>query len=244
MFDKWRQYSYAAQKYQRHKLLKYFLFFFVLYIVYNCLTAFFFSVWVINNDTMQPGLSYGDRLIFTSFAPPSFGRNKNDDNPFLFKRGSIVLIHKKNDREHKLPLNIVDGFVRFFTAQRATVFSKDSSYYIKRVIALPGDEISMTEYVFRVKAVSADGNTFSLTEFELSDKPYNPAIPAQSRLWDESVPFSGTMDPIILGQNECFVVSDDRGNTNDSRTWGPISLSMITARAALRIWPLNKIELF
>jgi len=246
MFDKWMQYSYAAQKYQRHRLLKIFLSFLVLFIIYNCLTAFFFSVWVIDNDTMQPGLSSGDRILFLSFSPPSFNRNKTDDNPFLFKRGSIVLVEDKSSKKYKLPAKILDSIVRFFTAQKISIFSADRQYYIKRVIALPGDEISMSEYIFRVKTGSANssGTSFSLTEFELSDKPYTPFIPVTSRLWDESIPFSGSMDALVLDFDECFVVSDDRSNTNDSRTWGPVSPSVITARAVLRFWPLNKIELF
>jgi type IV secretory pathway protease TraF len=41
------------------------------------------------------------------------------------------------------------------------------------------------------------------------------------------------MDKIVLGPDERFVVSDDCGNTNDSRTWGPIPVSYITAKAVL-----------
>ena len=97
----------------------------------------------------------------------------------------------------------------------------------------------MTNYVFRVKALN---NPYSFTEFELSDKPYHPIIPQTHDIWNESIPFSNNMTAVILGQDECFVVSDDRGNTNDSRTWGAISTSLINAKAVLRIWPLNKIE--
>jgi signal peptidase I len=98
----------------------------------------------------------------------------------------------------------------------------------------------MTGFVFRVKPQSSP---YSLTEFELSDRPYHPAIPQKPALWDESIPFSGSMDTIVLGQDECFVVSDDRGGTNDSRTWGPVSSSLITARAVVRFWPPQKISL-
>jgi len=232
MFDKWMQYSYAAQKHQRHRLLKFILLFFVIFIAYNCLTAFLFSVWVIDNNAMQNGLNSGDRLILLSYRTPLIKKE--------LQRGSIVLIDKRGNAE-KMPLRVIDSVIRFFTAQRISVFSGDGQFFIKRVIALPGDEISMTDYVFRVK--TKDG-AFSLTEFELALKPYDPVIPLTSRLWDETVPFSGSMDAIVLGQDECFVISDDRSNTNDSRTWGPISSSIISARAVLRFWPLTKIELF
>jgi signal peptidase I len=240
MFDRWKQYSYSAQKKQRHRFLKYLFLFIILFIAYNLFNTFFLSVWAVDNNTMQPGLNSGDRIIFSSFNPPSWIKNKSEQDNFLFKRGSIVLIDMGRFKEKKMPLRIIDGIVRFFTAQKISVFSGRGQYYIKRVIALPGDEISMSNYVFKVKAA---GSTYSLTEFELSDKPYHPNISQVSELWDDSIPFSGSMDSVVLGPDECFVISDDRSNTNDSRTWGAISPSLITAKALLRFWPIFKIEL-
>jgi len=186
---------------------------------------------------MHPGISAGDRVIFSSFKAPW---SINDENPFPYKRGSVVLVDMRHERNQSMPLRAVDGIVRFFTAQQVSIFS-GGQYYIKRVIALPGDEITMNNHIFRVKA---SGSMYSLTEYELSDKPYHPAIPQASDLWDDSIPFSGNMDTILLGPDEYFVISDDRSNTNDSRTWGAISSSIITSKAVIRIWPLNKIELF
>jgi len=240
MFDKWTQYSYTAQRNQQYKLIKFLLIFLFLYILYNCFSAFFFSVWVIDNDTMQPGINSGDRILFTSFVPPSWAR-KNDQSNYLFKRGSIVLIDTGRYKSKKLPLRIIDGLVRFFSLQKKSIFSGKKQYYIKRVIAIPGDEISMSNYVFKVKAA---GSAYSLTEFELSEKPYQPFIQRTSELWDDSIPFSGNMDAIIMGPDECFVISDDRSNTNDSRTWGTVPASLITAKALLRFWPPSKAELF
>jgi len=240
MFEKWTQYSYKAQRYQRHRIFKFFFIIFIFYVVYNVLTAFFFSVWVVDNEMMKPGLSPGDRIIFTSFTLPAWiNRNRSENNSLPFKRGSIVLVDMGRYKDQKLPLRVIDGIVRFFTAQRKSILSARGQYYIKRVIALPGDEITMTNYVFRIKTPN---DPYSLTEFELSEKPYHPEIPQVPEIWNESLPFSGSMDKIILGQDECFVISDDRSGTNDSRTWGAVSPSLITARALIRIWPIIKIE--
>ncbi|MDR0441938.1 MAG: signal peptidase I [Treponema sp.] len=237
MFEKRRQYSYKEQKQQRYIFIKFLAGFFFFYLAYNCFSAFLFSVWTLDNNTMKPGLVSGDRLIFTSFSLPSWiNIKKSEERPLSFKRGSIVLIDMEHEK--KMPLNIIDGLVRFFTAQRLSVFSADRQYYIKRVIGLPEDEITMTGFVFRVRP---SGSSFSLTEFELADKPYQPSVPKIPDLWDESIPFSGYMDTIVIGQNECFVVADDRGNTNDSRTWGAIPLSSVTARAVFRFWPPTRI---
>jgi signal peptidase I len=239
MFDKWMKYSYAAQKSQRYRLLKIVLFFAVLVIIYNLITAFFVSIWVLDNDTMQSGLAAGDRLVFVSFALPSLlARFRPDDGALPFKRGNIVLVDTGRREKSGVMRKIIDGALRFFTAQRMSLFDKEEHLYLKRVIGLPGDEITMTNFVLRVKPA---GSAYSLTEFELADKPYYPTIPHVPAVWDESIPFSGNMDRLVLGNGECFVISDDRSNTNDSRAWGPVRSDCITAKAVFRFWPFTKI---
>lgn len=235
MFSKSLQYSYTAQKYQRNKLLKLIFSFIFFVIVYNVLASFFFSVWVLDNDTMQSSLRPGDRIIFTSL-PAWMPRNKYLQ--FYFNRGDIVLVDKGSEIEKKIPLDIIDMIARFFSIQKVNIYPTEGRHYIKRIIGLSGDEISMTGFVFRVKPSSS---VYSLTEFELSPRPYNPSIPQMPVIWDESIPFSGGMGRITVPDGECFVVSDDRGNTNDSRTWGTVPLSMIKSKAIFRFWPLNRI---
>lgn len=242
MFERRRTYSYAEQKHQRHRLIRLILFILIMLILYNCFTQFVFSIWVVDNSSMQPGFAPGDRLLFNSFTVPERVAELTSGSPSLpYKRGNIVLINTGRQKQQALPLLALDGAVRFFTAQRISILTRDGQHYIKRVIGLPGDEISMSNFIFRVRTT---GSSFSLTEFELAEKPYFPDIPQIPTLWDETLPFSSSMDTVFLGPNEFFVVSDDRSNTNDSRTWGPVSPSIITARAVLRFWPLNRLELF
>jgi signal peptidase I len=135
---------------------------------------------------------------------------------------------------------VLDTVVRFFTAQQFSFSGRTEQVYIKRVIGLPGDEITITNFVVRVKPAGGD---YSFTEFELWDRPYSPNIPQVPALWDNSLPLSGSMETIVLGEDECFVLSDDRGNTNDSRTWGPIPMDYIAGRALFRFWPFTRIGL-
>ncbi|MDR0600757.1 MAG: signal peptidase I [Treponema sp.] len=239
MFDKRRRYSYAVQKTRRYRILWIVLCLAVLYILYNSLTSFFFPFRVLENNAMQPSLYAGDCVIFSSFSVHSllsnFGPGKK---PLPFRRGTVVLIDMSGRNGGGVFLSLFDGIVRFFTAQRADLFGKEDRLYVKRVIGLPGDEITMTNFVIRVKP--KDGS-YNLTEFELSDKPYDITIPQVPALWDESLPFSGNTDRIILGEDECFVLSDDRSNTNDSRTWGPVRVDHITGKALFRYWPLNSL---
>ena len=55
-------------------------------------------------------------------------------------------------------------------------------------------------------------------------------------------------DPYVLGENEYFVVGDNRYNSHDSRDWkdddpdmdvGPITKDMIVGHVRQVIWPLG-----
>jgi signal peptidase I len=237
MFDKWRRYSYAAQKHQRYRLLKILLCFLALYVLYNVLIAYGFSVWSVGNDTMREGLHPGDMLIFASYKLPDLISDlKSDGRDIPHKRGDIVLLDAPAGN-YSVFMKALDGIVRFFTAQQFGISGRNQ-VYIKRIIGLPGDKISMANYIFRVKSVH---DSFTLTEFEMAPKPYYPVIPAVSPLWDESIPFSGSMKEVTLRPDEYFVVSDDRSNTNDSRTWGALPSDAIMAKAVFRFWPLTRI---
>jgi signal peptidase I len=239
MFNKWKKYSYAVQKHERHRLLWIVFVILGLYVLYNSFISFFVSVWVLGNDTMQPGLAAGDRVVLVSFTVPALLADiKVVDSSLPFERGNIVLVDTGLEERRKLSHLVLDGIIRFCTGQRLSFYGREEHLYLRRVVGLPGDEITMTNFVLRVKPA---GGSYSLTEFELAEKPYYPNIPHVPALWDESLPFSGNMDRIVLGEGECFVVADDRGNTNDSRTWGAISADLIVGRAVFRFWPVTRI---
>lgn len=91
--------------------------------------------------------------------------------------------------------------------------------FIKRVIGLPGDIINVTS-----TSVIVDGRT--LQEPYISD-PYN----------------FGSDDTWKLGPNQFFVMGDNRPNSLDSRTWGPLDRSYIIGKAVVVYWPVTNWEL-
>jgi signal peptidase I len=237
MFEK-KKFSYADQKKQRRHTHWIFIWFFAFFLLYTVFTNLIFSFRVVETEAMQPGLYSGDFLVFSSYTIRSLLPNTDSWAPALpFRRGNIVLIDTGRLDRQNFVSAILDNFIRFFTAQRVG-FDNRVGWYVKRVLALPGDEIAMTNFVLRVKP---RGSAYMLTEYEVSEQNYNVAIPQIPALWDESLPFSGNMDAMVLGEDECFVLSDDRSNTNDSRTWGPIPVNYITGRALFRYWPLTRL---
>ncbi|MDR1948888.1 MAG: S26 family signal peptidase, partial [Spirochaetaceae bacterium] len=80
MFNKWHKYSYAAQKEERHRIRWVLLWFLAIFLLYVLFTTCLFSMRVLENETMLPGLRSGDRFIFFShflyrFLPETLGRN-------------------------------------------------------------------------------------------------------------------------------------------------------------------------
>jgi signal peptidase I len=100
-----------------------------------------------------------------------------------------------------------------------------SVYYIKRVIGLPGDTVSISHgEVTIVDASHPDG-------FKLSE-PYI------------TKDFEGDFSKTPVLPDQYFVMGDNRPASFDSRGWGLLPRKNITGRALLRLFPLNKVALF
>lgn len=96
--------------------------------------------------------------------------------------------------------------------------------YVKRIIGIPGDTISIT-----ATAVYVDGKKLN--------EPYIAALaPGQ----DESVV---VIPSLKLGKDDYFVLGDNRLNSRDSRFFdGPVTRQSIIGKAQLVIFPFNAIE--
>ena len=211
----------------------------LLFLSFVAVCSLFFSMRVLHTEAMAPNLLAGDRLIFSTYKFIKYlPWTSLDKRPLPFSRGHVVLVDMFNEEEHELLYSVMDGVLRFVSAQRISLIEQRENIFIKRIIGLPGDEITMTNYLVRVRAKDS---AFSLTEFELTEQRYTTSIPQASITWDSSLPFSGDMDRIVLGDNEFFLLSDDRSNTNDSRTWGPVTINNISGRALFRYWPFTRL---
>ena len=97
---------------------------------------------------------------------------------------------------------------------------EDHVYYIKRIIGLPGETVQIT-----------DGDIY--IDGEILQESYGREVIKDSGL---------AAEPIVLGEDEYFVLGDNRNDSTDSRdpSVGVIHRDEIIGRAWLRIWPLDK----
>lgn len=98
---------------------------------------------------------------------------------------------------------------------------KENTYYIKRIIGLPGETVQITN----------DGKIY-INQEELKEG-YGKEV-----ILDPGNAYT----PITLGEDEYFVLGDNRNNSSDSRSSsvGIIHRDDIIGRAWVRIWPFSK----
>lgn len=99
-----------------------------------------------------------------------------------------------------------------------------TKFFIKRIIGLPNETVDIK------------GNTVTITNaqhpqgFQL-DQPFvqNPA--------DNDTHF-------VLGNDEYFVMGDNRSASSDSRYWGAVKRNLLQGKALLRLLPITNINLW
>ena len=92
--------------------------------------------------------------------------------------------------------------------------------YIKRVIGLPGETVVIR--AGQVIIETGDGEVIYLDEPYISE-PANAEEAKNNQV-------------INLGEDEYFMMGDNRNNSSDSRTWGPVTRDRILARAWLKYY--------
>jgi signal peptidase I len=244
MVSRRHKYSYTTQKEKRKKAFSVVKVAFLVFILYYVVSSFLLGNIAVKNSSMRPGIEPGDRILITPliYGPPLplFGaRLPGFSKP---KRGDIVLLRPPYLSESTgFPL-LLDAVVRFVTLQNVSILNGgrdqwEKSELLKRVVALPGDSVYVKDFVVYVKP---KGSAHYLTEYEVGNRVYDLKRDDLPDNWDPSFPFSGSFDPIELGEGRYFVIGDNRIASSDSRYWGTIGERDILAEAILRYWPLRR----
>lgn len=164
-----------------------------------CIVTFGVNTVGISGDSMAPSLRDGERAFVPKYEV--WARRIGIGE---FQRGEVVYFRP--------PPGIRDGTVTI-----PLVGLQYRPFFIKRIIALPGESVRIEQ-----GTVYVDGTP--LSEEHLGSQ------------WRGS----GSMSETLVPDGHVFVLGDNRGpfGSVDSRRFGPIPINAIAGRATTVIWPL------
>lgn len=94
------------------------------------------------------------------------------------------------------------------------VVQENNKYIIKRVIGLPGESVMYNDSKLYINGKVIEDNYSKTT--------------------------TNDFDNVVLGENEYFVMGDNRAVSSDSRIIGPVNIENIKGKTNLIIFPFNK----
>ena len=162
-------------------------------------------------------------LIVRAFLFQAFYIPSPSMEPTLFS-GDRILVNKVSYRLHDVNRG---DLVVFHPRPESGVGADD---LIKRVIALPGETVTTDS-----GRVLIDGG--------LLIEPYLPVPDGTADF--TTVPWCANQDTTAgctVPDDHVFVLGDNRGNSRDSRYFGPVPVDSIVGRAFVRVWPLGDLD--
>lgn len=180
--------------------------------------GFIFDIVRVDGSSMFPTLVDNDRLIVTKLGyTPKQGDIIILDSEYKNREEYFDRLAESKDKEE------LSSFEKFF-AQSSMPSNLKKKYYVKRIIAMPGQTIDLV-----------DGKVY--VDGEMLDEPYYDGLTTSI---DPTVEY-----PITVDDNCVFVMGDNRTRSKDSRSseLGQVPFNAILGKSQVRIWPLSDIGL-
>ncbi len=184
-------------------------------------------------ELLSWGITIGVALIIAFILKTFFLTFANVSGPSMLptlRDGDMLYVNKFMYEPEKGDVVIVDIKPILDKNDPNYNYKIKRRYHVKRIIATEGDSL----YI--------DGVTGDVyVNDKIIDEPY---INNQTTWGSYLVKLAqngefSRENPLVLGENEVFVMGDNRQNSEDSRINGPYTEDMIVGHALFRIWPLK-----
>jgi signal peptidase I len=174
--------------------------------------AWLIKPYQIPSPSMEPTLDVGQRVLVNRFL-------YHFTDPSI---GDIVVFHPPHGADEGINKC---GVVREpDQACAEPTEERSSENFIKRIVAGPGDTLSVRNGHPVVNGVIK------------KDEPY--IEPCGSN------PICNLPSPITIPADHYFMMGDNRGQSDDSRYWGPVPRDWIIGKAFATYWPPDRVGIF
>jgi signal peptidase I len=176
-----------------------------------CVQAYAVKPYRIPSSSMEPTLDIGQRVLVNRLG------HRLGDSPNV---GEIVVFHPPKGAEAEVCGDRSSGESTPRPCDRAVDERDDSQPFIKRVVAVGGDTIAIVDgHVIRNGRRASEPFAARCTDTEACNFP----------------------QPIHIPRGYVFLMGDNRGDSADSRYWGPVPQSWVIGRAFATYWPPNRV---
>lgn len=122
--------------------------------------------------------------------------------------------------------------------------------YVKRVVAMPGDEVKVQNgelFVNGVKEPFHGYEQYEPVERLVSLREFPQDV--YQKIWEDrrleheyGLSLRDDFGPVIVPENSYFAMGDNRDNSCDSRFWGPVPRQNIKGTVWFIHWPLSRMQ--
>jgi signal peptidase I len=165
-------------------------------------------------------------IVLRTFVVQTFYIPSESMQPTL-QVGDRILVNKLSYHLHGVGRTDMVVFARPPLEQCGGLPVKD---LVKRVVGLPGETISINT------TGGVDINGKPLSQPWLAAGTFTQPGPG-------AAPYS-LSHPYKIPSDHYFLMGDNRGQSCDSRYWGPIPRSLIVGKVEVRVWPITRVSFF
>jgi signal peptidase I len=168
----------------------------------------------IPSGSMEPTLKIGERIIVNRFS------HRIGTDP---KLGDITVFYPPTGADtsncgHEGEGPFYSGGPETRHACTLPTKSHSDTTFVKRVVGMPGDKISVVDgHVYRNGKATKEPFASSCSAAECN------------------------LNPITVPKGMYFMMGDNRGNSDDSRFWGPVPRKWIIGKAVVSYWPPKRV---
>lgn len=186
----------------------------IAYVLYLNLNYFIGSVSGVKQTSMYPTAKEGEKVLIQ--RPTIFKKELKYGDIVTFESPIDIKFYVEQDENYPVAqYEVYTGITNFL--HEFVGVGKVS--YIKRVIAVAGDHI----------VISDDGSVY-VNDIKLEENYIREPKTTQN----------GEYIDVIVPEDTVFVMGDNRNESKDSRYFGCVPISKINGYVLCRIWPLNK----